>query len=108
MKRVLALVVIASAFLPVLAAAQQVDLAFRLSGRVVRLPISEGQLVEKEDVIAGLDDTQYRLAVDDRRATYERARTDYERGRNLVADGNISRVVAGDDVGTIIATGQEG
>lgn len=75
-----------------IAAAQQVDLAFRLPGRIVRLPVAEGQLVDEGNVIASLDDAQYRLAVDDRSASYERARGDYERGRNLVADGNLSRM----------------
>lgn len=73
-------------------AAQRVDLSFRLPGKLTKFPVREGQQVKAGDLIAELDNTQHRLEVDSKRALYERARQDYERGRNLVADGNISRM----------------
>lgn len=74
------------------AAAQRVDLSFRLPGKLEQLPVNEGQQVKKGDLIAQLDNTQHRLQVDSRRALYERTKSDYERGSNLVKDGNISRM----------------
>ena len=73
-------------------AAQRVELAFRIPGKVVKLPVTEGQLLEAGDLIAELDATQIRLTVDDRTASFERAKSDYERAKELVEQGHISRM----------------
>jgi len=74
-----------------IAAAQRAELAFRVPGKLLEIPVTEGQEVGQGDVVARLDPTDYRIAFNDRKATYDRARADFERGRKLVEQGTISR-----------------
>ena len=67
------------------------DLAFRVPGKVKEILVVEGQEVKKGELLAKLDDTDYRIVVNDRRATFQRARQDFERARKLIKDGYISR-----------------
>ena len=57
-----------------------------------RDPHREGDLVEAGEVLARLDPTDYELVLEDRQATYDNARSNFERGRGLITDGNISRM----------------
>ncbi len=68
------------------------ELSFRVSGKVVAILYNEGDMVHKGDVIAKLDATDYQIAVNDKKATYDRARKDYLRGKKLVENGHISRL----------------
>lgn len=45
-------------------AAQRADLAFRLPGRVQDLPIKAGDPVQRGDLVARLDPTDYQIVVD--------------------------------------------
>ena len=67
------------------------DLAFRVPGKVQEILVTEGEQVEKGQLLARLDDTDYRIVLNDRRATYQRAKNDYERAKKLIKDGYISR-----------------
>lgn len=65
-------------------------LGFRVAGKIVRRAIDVGATVKPGDVIAELDPTDYRLAVDNARAAlasaeadYTRAKADHERYLNL-------------------------
>jgi multidrug efflux system membrane fusion protein len=65
-------------------------LGFRVAGKIVRRAIDVGAAVKPGDVIAELDPTDYRLAVDNARAAlvsaeadYARAKADHERYLNL-------------------------
>ena len=71
--------------------ANRADLAFRVGGTVKRLNYQEGSPVSRGDVLAQLDQTDFEIALKDRQATWDRASKDYERGKELVAQGAISR-----------------
>lgn len=73
-------------------ASQKAEMSFRVSGRLLELPILEGEVVDEGQVIARLDPTDYQNALEDRQATFDNATSNFERAKELVADGNISRV----------------
>lgn len=52
-------------------AVQTVDLAFRVSGQLVELPVVEGQRIAKGDLIAALDPTDYENALREARVNFE-------------------------------------
>jgi RND family efflux transporter MFP subunit len=72
-------------------AVRRAELSFRVPGKVAELPFVEGQEVDQGAVIARLDPADYRIAFNDRKATYDRAKADYDRGQQLVEQGTISR-----------------
>ena len=72
--------------------ARRVELAFRVPGTLKELPVKEGDEVTVGTVIAKLDDADYKTAYDDRKAVFTRTSADYERAKELVKDGFISRV----------------
>lgn len=59
--------------------AQRADLAFNVPGQVVELHAEEGQRIEKGQLVARLDDANYRIQMESALATYNKARTDHER-----------------------------
>ena len=67
------------------------DLAFRVGGTVSRLAVQEGTAVQHGETLAQLDQTDFEIALKDRQATWDRASKDYERGKELVEEGAISR-----------------
>ena len=73
-------------------ATQRAELAFRVPGQVQQILIKEGDLVEQGQVLARLDPTDYELVLEDRQATYDNASSNFERGRELITSGNISRM----------------
>ena len=72
-------------------AVNKAELSFRVPGKVSELLVVEGDLVEQDQLLLKLDPTDYQIVVNDRQATYDRTRKDYDRGRQLVSQGNISR-----------------
>ena len=42
-------------------AAQRADLTFNVPGQVIELPVEEGQLINKGDLVARLDDANYKI-----------------------------------------------
>jgi RND family efflux transporter MFP subunit len=72
-------------------ASQRAELAFRVSGQLQQILVREGDLVEKDQLVANLDPTDYQITLDDRQATYDNAQSNFLRGKELVGDGNISR-----------------
>jgi RND family efflux transporter MFP subunit len=71
--------------------ANQADLAFRVGGTVSVLDVQEGAQVNRGQMLARLDQTDYEITLKDRQATWDRASKDYGRGKELVAEGAISR-----------------
>lgn len=59
--------------------AQRADLAFNVPGQVVELHAEEGQRIEKGQLVARLDDANYRILMESALATYNKARTDHAR-----------------------------
>lgn len=69
---------------------RRAEVSFRVPGTVNELPVKEGERVEKGQVIAKLDATDYKLAVDDRQAEFSRAERDFERAKPLAEKGFVT------------------
>ena len=65
------------------------NLLSKINGTVEEVLIREGQLVSKGDVLARVEDEDYRIAVERARSAYELARSEYERDRAIYAKGVI-------------------
>lgn len=63
--------------------ATRADLTFNVPGRVVKLLAEEGQLVEKGALVAELDNSNYQIQMNSALAKYNKARTDYQRVKQL-------------------------
>jgi RND family efflux transporter MFP subunit len=74
-----------------IAASARADLSFRIPGTVKELPVKEGDRLLEGDLVARLDTTDYQIVVDDKRATYENAKKNFERGKKLIKSGTISQ-----------------
>ena len=64
-------------------AAQRADLTCNVPGQVLELPVEEGQLINKGDLVARLDDANYTIQMRSALAKYNKARTDYSRVEQL-------------------------
>jgi RND family efflux transporter MFP subunit len=73
-------------------AARRAELSFRVSGQLQEIRVKEGDLVEAGQVLARLDPADYEVVFEDRQAGFDNARRNFERAKDLVADGNISRI----------------
>ncbi|MBK5967349.1 efflux transporter periplasmic adaptor subunit, partial [Thiorhodovibrio winogradskyi] len=67
------------------------ELAFRVPGTVAELMVKEGDRVEKGQVLITLDATDYEIQLRNAQASFERAQNDFNRAKELVDDGFISR-----------------
>lgn len=74
------------------AAGRTAELAFRVPGTLQELSVKEGEQVSAGQRIAGLDASDFQLKLEERQTTFENARKNYERGRELVGNGAISKV----------------
>ncbi len=73
-------------------ASERADLSFRVPGRLQEILLREGDPAKAGQVLARLDPTDYQLAVDDRQATFDNAQRNFNRAKELIVDGNISRL----------------
>jgi len=79
-------------FFPAVAiAADRSRLSFRLSGEVISLNVSEGEIVKKGHVIAEIDPNDFKLEVDNTRASYNVANSQYRRSEPLVKKGLLAK-----------------
>ncbi len=74
-----------------LAANQQADLAFRISGELVKLGLFEGQKVKKGQLLAQLDDRDAKNNLLNAEANYDLAELDYQRKEQLLNRKLISK-----------------
>lgn len=72
-------------------ALQKAELAFRVPGTIKDLNVKEGDLVKEGEVLVTLDPTDFEIALKDAQASFDQAESDYERAKELVKDGFISR-----------------
>lgn len=68
----------------ILDASKKSELAFRVGGELIDLPAQPGMQVRKGDMIARLDDSEYKNILDEREARHELAKIQYEQARKLV------------------------
>lgn len=73
-------------------ASQRADLSFRVPGVLNEMLVKEGDTVESGQLLARLDPTDYKITLEDRQATFDNAQRNFERGKELVKDGNISKL----------------
>lgn len=71
--------------------AAKAELAFRINGTVEVVHVREGDIVEEGQVLVELDPTDYEIVLQDRQATHDRTKNDFDRAKELVKDGFISR-----------------
>ncbi len=76
----------------VIDASLKAEMAFRVSGTIEKISVKEGDRVKKGQVLAQLDPTDFQITVNNRKATAENDARNFERGKQLVAKGSISRV----------------
>jgi len=73
-------------------AAERAELAFQVSGKLVKLPVKEGQKIKKGTLIAKLDPRDFKANVQSTKAQNDAAKANYARGKELVSKGFISKV----------------
>lgn len=72
-------------------ALNKAELSFRVAGTVQELPVKEGDRVAAGQLLAALDPTDFEIALKDAQATFDRAKNDFDRAKELVEKGFISR-----------------
>jgi RND family efflux transporter MFP subunit len=65
-------------------ATDEAELAFRVGGELVEFPATRGLQVQQGDLLARLDDADYRAAVDQAQAQYDLAKSQFDRAAELV------------------------
>ena len=73
-------------------ASDRVDLSFNVDGPLIKLPVKQGQPVKKGDLVARLDPRDFESQLKAAEARYTETKSNYERGKDLVKDGFISKV----------------
>jgi RND family efflux transporter MFP subunit len=73
-------------------AIQKADLSFRVSGKTQNIFVKEGDEVIKGQLLAELDPTDFEITLKDRKASYDTAKANFDRAKELVAKGAISKV----------------
>ena len=72
-------------------AASRADLSFEVAGKLIELPVKEGQVVEEGELIARLDDRDLSANLKSAQAEADNAAANFARGAKLVKDGFISK-----------------
>jgi RND family efflux transporter MFP subunit len=67
------------------------ELSFEVPGRINYFPVKEGQWLEEGEVIARVDDRNFRAEVTSFQARLKAAQADYDRFRELLANGAVSQ-----------------
>lgn len=65
-------------------ASQKADLSFQVTGKLIELPVKEGDQVKQGQLIAKLDPTDYEIAVAEAKSKYELAQVDLDRTTKLL------------------------
>lgn len=76
-----------------LAPVSTVDVSFRVGGKLIDLPVSEGARVKQGALLAALDPIDYELALRQAKLSAELAKGDFERKEKLLATNSISRAI---------------
>ncbi len=65
------------------------QLLAKISGTITEVLASEGDHVRKGDIIARIEDDDYRIALDRAKASYNQARADFDRDKSIYSKGMI-------------------
>jgi len=66
-------------------------LTFRVAGRLVQLAVRPGQQVERNQLLAQLDPTDFKLKAEQADARYQLAKAQFDRAQKLLTDKLVSR-----------------
>lgn len=80
------------AFPAVVDAIQKADISFRVSGKIQKILVKEGDHVKKGQLLAELDPTDFKIILKDRQASFDTAKANFDRAKTLVKKGVISNV----------------
>jgi RND family efflux transporter MFP subunit len=69
---------------------QNADLAFEVAGRMIELPVVEGEDVQAGQHLASVDPADFQSAVNQAQADYDAAASTFERYETLFASGTVS------------------
>jgi RND family efflux transporter MFP subunit len=73
-------------------ATKQAELSFRVAGQLAALPVREGDMVAEQQVLAQLDPTDFKIALEDRQAAFDNAQRNFARAAELIESGSISQL----------------
>ncbi len=79
-------------FPAVVDAIQKADISFRVSGKIQKVLVKEGDDVVEDQLLAELDPTDFRIKLKDRQASFDTTKANYDRAKKLVDKGVISKV----------------
>ncbi|MFI3270243.1 MAG: efflux RND transporter periplasmic adaptor subunit [Rikenellaceae bacterium] len=68
-----------------------VNLAFKISGQLLYVPVAKGQIVAQGEVLAKIDPVDVELQLSADRSTFEQARSQYDRAQRLLRHEAISQ-----------------
>jgi RND family efflux transporter MFP subunit len=74
-----------------LRAGETAELGFEVSGRIIELPVNEGQPVNQGDMLARLDPADFQSQLDQAEAHFRQTEATYERFKEIVDRGAVSR-----------------
>lgn len=74
----------------VVKANHEINLGFKTAGQIKKIYVKEGDFVKKGQILANLDDVDYRLAVDALQIQYEQLREEVARTQRLFKQKSIS------------------
>ena len=74
----------------VVKACREVDLSFRVKGRLIKFPVKAGQKAAKGQLIAQLDPRDFRIAVARTKAAFEERQKQYQRYSRLISSKAVS------------------
>ena len=72
-------------------AGETAELGFEVAGRIIELPVVEGQQVNQGDMLARLDPADFQARLDQADANYRQAQSTFERYMEIVERGAVSR-----------------
>lgn len=73
-------------------ASQRAEVSFRVAGSLQEILVKEGDNVEQGQVLARLDPTDFNIVLKDRQALFDNADSNFKRAKELIVDGNISKL----------------
>lgn len=71
-------------------AADRIDLSFEVSGKIIKLPVQEGELLDKGALVAQLDQRDFISTVNEARARFTNAKGNFNRAEDLLEKKFIS------------------
>ena len=72
-------------------AIQQVDLSFRVAGPLVKFPVQEGDEVKKGQLLAMIDQRDFKIALSKAEAELKKAEEDFKRSDTLYKSNAVSK-----------------